>query len=145
MTTVRRVDAGETETHRKSQRRMCDQIVMELGDIMRIRAQKAFVLAWNPGLPIRSCLAPWMQPATRPAGCHLMCDVPPHPRRVVARQTRASRFSESVLARQMGVSHAAITAQRRARVAGKDRLGLIEQPLAGAQDDRCNHKVHLVD
>jgi hypothetical protein len=65
VTTVRRVDAGETETHRKSQRRMCDQIVMELGDIMRIRAQKAFVLAWNPGLPIRSCLAPWMQPGAR--------------------------------------------------------------------------------
>jgi putative transposase len=24
-------------------------------------------------------------------------------------------------------------------------LGLIEQPLAGAQDDRCNDKVYLVD
>ena len=59
--------------------------------------------------------------------------------------SRSRRFSESVRARQMRVSHAAITAKRSARVAGQDWLGLIEQPLAGAQDDRCNHKVHLVD
>jgi len=64
---------------------------------------------------------------------------------VAIRQTRASRFSQRVLARQLGVSHAVIAAERCARVAGKDRQGLIEQPLAGGQDDRCNHKVHVVD